>query len=219
MRIAGDWAAPLTKGGRERMAGRTLNDAATDPRAAAEALSQPSEMVPGSRPTTFQQSGDMGLGALERKYAAQDPAAFNQRRAEQNTARLGSLDQVQPEGHPEAVTKALRTQFDNIDRQTDAAVQAAMQNARTKAQGLGGAVSAEASGDAIRTAAREAEAVTREGERALWKAVDPEGKLALQSDNIKSTAANIRKEMPETARPMDGEEAAIFEVARKLKPP
>jgi hypothetical protein len=218
VRIAGDWIAPMTRGGQERMAGQVLRDAATDPRAAAEALSDPSIMVPGSQPTTFQQSGDMGLGALERRVATRDPAAFNQRSAEQNTARLASLDQVQPGGHPEAVTKAFRSQLADIDRQTDAMVQAATQAARGKAQALGGNGSAEGYGDVLRTSLRDAETKARDNERALWKAVDPEGKLALQSDNVKATATGIRKEMPETAKPMEGEEAAIFDVAGRLKP-
>jgi hypothetical protein len=59
--------APMTRGGKERMAAQTLRDAATDPRAAAEALSSPGERGAGSKPTTFQQTGDMGLGALERR--------------------------------------------------------------------------------------------------------------------------------------------------------
>ncbi|MCX5581587.1 hypothetical protein [Kaistia terrae] len=217
-RIVGDMVAPMTRGGKERMAAQTLRDATTDPRAAAEALSNPGELVPGSKPTTFQQTGDMGLGALERRYATQDPVAFNQRRADQNSARLDSLGTIQPEGNPQAITQAFRSRLADIDKQTDAALQTALQNARGKAQALGGNVSAEASGDAIRTAAREAETVTREGERALWKAVDPEGKLALQSDNVKAAATGIRKEMPETAKPMEGEEAAIFDVASRLKP-
>jgi hypothetical protein len=216
-RIVGDMVAPMTQGGKERMAAQTLRDAATDPRAAAEALSNPGELVPGSKPTTFQQTGDMGLGALERRYATQDPVAFNQRRADQNSARLDSLGTIQPEGNPQAITQAFRSRLADIDKQTDVALQTALQNARGKAQALGGNVSAEASGDTLRTFLRDAETTARESERSLWKAVDPEGKLALQSDNVKSTAADIRKEMPETAKPMDGEEAAIFEVAGKLK--
>lgn len=216
-RMARDWAAPLTTSGQERFAAKTLRDAATDPRTAAMALDEPGVIVPGSQPTTFQQTGDMGLGALERRYATMDPAAFNQRRADQNAARLDSLGAIQPEGHPEALTRALRTQFDNIDKQADAALQAAMQNARTKAQGLGGVNSAEANGEAIRTAARAADAAARERAGLLWKAVDPEGKFALGTDNLRDVAGTIRKAMPETARPMEGEEAAIFDIIGRLK--
>jgi len=217
-RIVGDLVAPMTRGGQERLAAQTLRDAATDPRAAAEALSNPSELVPGSKPTTFHQTGDMGLGALERRYATQDPVAFNQRRADQNAARLDALGKIQPEGDPQAITQVFRARLADIDKQTDAALQTALQSARGKAQALGGNGSAETYGDTLRTFLRDAETKARESERSLWKAVDPEGKLALQSDNVRSTAADIRKEMPETAKPMDGEEAAIFEVARKLKP-
>ncbi|MCX5581524.1 hypothetical protein [Kaistia terrae] len=218
VRIAGDMVAPMTRGGRERIAADTIRNASTDRHAVAEALSNPGEMVPGSQPTTFQQTGDMGLGALERRYATQDPVAFNQRRADQNSARLDSLGTIQPEGNPQAITQAFRFRLADIDRQTDAALKAALQNARGKTQALGGNGSAETYGDTLRTFLRDAETTARDSERSLWKAVDPEGKLALQSDNVKSTAADIRKEMPETAKPMDGEEAAIFKVAGELKP-
>lgn len=218
VRIVGDMVAPMTRSGQERIAAQTIRDAATDPRAAASALSEPGVIVPGSKPTTFQQTGDMGLGSLERRMATQDPVPFNQRRADQNAARLDSLGGIQPEGNPQAISQAFRSRLADIDKQTDAAVQAALQTARGKAQGLGGNVSAEASGDAIRTAARAAEDAARERERALWRAVDPDNKLALSSDNSRNAAVAIKKEMPETAKPMADEEAAIFEVARKLKP-
>ncbi|MET4636581.1 hypothetical protein [Kaistia defluvii] len=217
-RIVGDMVAPITRGGQERLAAQTLRDAATDPRAVTETLSNPGELVPGSKLTTFQQTGDMGLGALERRYATQDPVPFNQRRADQNAARLDALGTIQPEGDPQAITQVFRARLADIDKQTDATLQAALQNARGKAQSLGGNGSAETYGDTLRTFLRDAETAARESERSLWKAVDPEGKLALQSDNVKSTAADIRKEMPETAKPMDGEEAAIFKVAGELKP-
>ncbi|MFG1202353.1 hypothetical protein V5F29_08165 [Xanthobacter aminoxidans] len=108
----------------ERVAGERLQQWATDPQAVRDTLDAaaaskqvglPTEpgavarnLVAGSEPTTFQLTGDMGLGALERASAAQNPAEFMQRRADQNTARVGALETVQPKGAPEQVVNTLR---------------------------------------------------------------------------------------------------------------
>jgi hypothetical protein len=57
---------PLTKGGQERAAARTLQAFTKDPRKAAEALRRAQELVPGSVPTMAQASMDPGLAQLER---------------------------------------------------------------------------------------------------------------------------------------------------------
>ena len=70
-----DFIAPMTEGGREAIAGQTLEKAAENPTAVRQSLAnQPADLVPGSKPTTFQVTGDMGLGALEREQQTQHPA-------------------------------------------------------------------------------------------------------------------------------------------------
>ncbi|MEY4034811.1 MAG: hypothetical protein RL492_2005, partial [Verrucomicrobiota bacterium] len=114
----------LTQGAQERAAGMKLNQAASDPAAVRDTLdaaagsrqvgfaTEPGavarNLVEGSEPTTFQLTGDMGLGGLERGVAAKNPEMFQQRTADQNAARLNALGSVQPGGHAEAVTQALR---------------------------------------------------------------------------------------------------------------
>ncbi|ODT80969.1 MAG: hypothetical protein ABS76_14370 [Pelagibacterium sp. SCN 64-44] len=76
-RAIGDFMAPFTQGGREQMAGRQLREGATSPGAVIDAIANaPSELVPGSKSTTFQMSGDMGIGSMERGAAANNPAEF-----------------------------------------------------------------------------------------------------------------------------------------------
>lgn len=145
-----DFAAPFTASGQEGIAGRRLAAAATDPEAAMQAIdAQPAEIVPGSQPTTFQQTGDMGLGALERSVATQNPDLFLARRADQNAARLNALSDVQAEGHPEAVADLFRRQLADIDQTTQDAYDTALQNARSQASALGGGKTPEEYGDAI----------------------------------------------------------------------
>jgi hypothetical protein len=104
---ARDYFAPLTEAGQEQVAAKKLANSASSPAALRDTLDKlPPEKVPGSQPTTFQQSGDMGLGSLEREVASQNPAEFMQRRAEQNSARVGSLESLAPVGSPADVTNS-----------------------------------------------------------------------------------------------------------------
>lgn len=217
-RMAGDYIAPLTEAGRERLAATTLRDAASDPAAARDALAPNAEIVPGSQPTTFQQSGDMGLGALERATAARAPDQFMQRRAEQNAARLDALGSVQPQGSPQAVVSALRANLADLDEMTGAALQGATRTAQERAASIGGAGTPEGYGASVRQRLMDAENTARERERALWAAVDPDGTLALPTNGIRQEVENALRSLPQAARPMEGEERAIFAAAANFSP-
>ena len=211
--------APMTAGGRECIAAEALDRAATDPQAVRQALGAgPQELVPGSMPTTFQQTGDMGLGGLERAVAAKNPAEFMQRRADQNTARLGALEGVQPGGHPEAVAGAFRSRLSEIDRETQSVLDGATEAAQGRVSALGGTGAPEGYGERLRASLTKAETTARNRERDLWKAVDPENRLTLQTSNVQEQARSIVSELAPTARPMEGEEAALFGVIGKLSP-
>ncbi|MFG1179009.1 hypothetical protein [Xanthobacter versatilis] len=251
-RAVADRLAPITQSGQERAAGMVLRDAATDPAALRTSLEQtPGELVPGSAPTTFQATGDMGLGGLERAVAAKSPAEFMQRRADQNTARVGALEGIQQAGAPDMVVGALRQNLADLDAMTGQAVDAATGRARGATAALGGEQTPEAYGAALRgleapvvDAARadaqgamlglgghgmpegygeamrqqimDARSVAKERERALWRAVDPEGTLALPATETARIAADVQASMPASAKPMSGEEAAIFGMARRF---
>lgn len=217
-RMAGDYIAPLTETGRERLAATALRDAASDPAAARDALARNAEIVPGSLPTTFQQSGDMGLGALERATAARAPDQFMQRRADQNAARLDALGSVQPQGSPQAVVSALRANLADLDEMTGQALQGATRTAQERAAAIGGAGTPEGYGASVRQRLMDAENVARERERALWGAVDPDGTLALPTDGIRQEVEKALRSLPQAARPMEGEERAIFAAAAGFGP-
>jgi len=145
------FVAPLTKEGREVAAGQELRNAATSPSAAIDTIeNEPSQIVPGSNPTTFQQTGDMGLGALERRVQTQNPAAFNEARAGQNQARVAALGNIQATGSPEDVSAALRANLDALSAKTDADVGAATTTAQGAVSGLGGEQSPAFYGEQIR---------------------------------------------------------------------
>lgn len=189
---AADYVAPLTTAGRERMAGTALSKAATDPDAAINTISNaPREIVPGSSPTTFQLTGDMGLGSLERSVAAKNPAAFNDVRAEQNAARLDALSNVQAEGHPEAVSSFFRDQLDQLDKDTQAAHDAAATSARSATEGVGGGQGADVLGEQTRTALQGKLDDLKSHEGALWKSVDPDRSMITVASPVKQAFQGV----------------------------
>lgn len=253
-RTAGRFVAPLTQGGRERLAGQTLAENATNPEAVRARLNEGvDEIIPGSRPTTFQATGDMGLGGLEREAATRDPAAFLTRRAEQNTARTSVLESIQPQGSPSDVSAFFRAQLKALDDATQSTLDEAKGRAQAAAASIGGARSPDAAGEAIlsrvepqrqalEATARESTAgiggqgqaqeygatirgslsdanfFAKQREGLLWRAVDPDGSLALDVSPLRQAAVDLRRALPQTARPIDGEEAAILETIAGLRP-
>lgn len=184
--------APLTQAGNERMAGAALSNAATDPAAAVDAITNtPREIVPGSSPTTFQLTGDMGLGGLERAVAAKNPGAFNDVRADQNAARLDALSNVQAEGHPEAVSSFFRDQLDQLDKDTQAAHDAAATTARSATEGVGGGQPADVYGAQTQTALQSKLDDIKSNETALWKSVDPDRSMITVASPVKQVFKNV----------------------------
>ena len=231
----GEYLAPLSAKGQERAAGTILRDNATSPGNVINAIeTAPGQFVTDSQPTTFQQTGDMGLGAFERSVATKSPEVFTQRAADQNAARVAAVEGIQPTGAPEEVVTSIRTFMDDIERQTEqtiadvakqnegslaaigaqgeAANSAALGNARGSTNALGMGAAPEVAGGRMREMLEAARAQAKTQERALWQAVDPEGNLSLSAQNTKSGATQIRNEMPTSAKPMSGEEQAIFDV-------
>lgn len=279
--VAVDAASPLYTSGRERLAAKQIADEATDIGAVKSAISEPVEdLVPGSKPTTFQVTGDMGLGGMERGAQVKRPDLFQTRRSEQNAARVSAMEGVQTEGAPETVATAARRFVKSVEDQAQAAYDdvvktstasaddttakaaaraesiataareeldtaielaranadtmtddafaeaerniAALRqraidaetNARSLIDRMGTGETPRASGDAMRGSLEDARAAAKAAERTLWSAVDPDGTLALPAQNTRQRAAEVISELPASAKPPSGEEAAILDVAR-----
>lgn len=85
-------AEPLYQGGRNAIAGRTLNRVSGDDAATViQKLRSAKPLVPGSMPTAAQVAENGGIAALERSASASNPAAYTARAMEQASARLGVL--------------------------------------------------------------------------------------------------------------------------------
>lgn len=214
--------APMRAQGQRELAGKELLSRAENPTAFRAALEEPAtmypgakpgEMVPGSMPTTFQRTGDMGIGSLEREVATANPTDFMTRRAEQNAARVGALDAVQPTGSAADVSNLLRQQVQHIDDQSQAIVDRITGQARQAADGIP-TVGAEDVGEAMRTALAARNAALKAQERSLWNAVDPDGSLTLNVTPLRSTAEAIERRVSPSAAPIAGEERAVMDVIR-----
>lgn len=211
-----DWLA-ATGPAQERVAGRILHNAASDPEALARLDTNRIEIVPGSQPTAFQASGDMGLGSLERAVATQNPDMFNARRAEQNSARLAQLEGLAPDGAPDAFSRTLRGDIAQAAADGERQVADATAQAAEQARTLGGHGIPEDRGTIMRQQLSDAQQVARERERGLWQAVDPDGTLTIGTRQTADAAATILEGRPRLAGPMSGTEAGIIEAARGLE--
>lgn len=230
-RGAAHFVEPFTEAGQKAIAARKLQGQFVDPQAAsaelakAAALQTPGaalgEIVPGSKPTTGQLTGDLGALNFEREIATSDPARFQSNdfgtgASQQNAARTAALQGVQSTGSPEAIGDALRGSLAKINADQDAAVQSAAQTAQRAASVIGSGLPPEELGANMRTALQGPADVAKAHERKLWGAVDPDGTLALPAAPVSNAAASIVKTIPATAKPMSGEEAAIFDTASNL---
>ena len=216
---------PLSAAGQKAIADRALIGGTENPDTALQALrdhaenvAQNGELVPGSKPTTFQVSGDMGQGAMEREAETASPGQFNARRSEQNAARVGAIEGIQKTGDPSAVSAHIRDTLEKIDSDTAKDVRNATTAAQAKAGAIGGEGTPESYGEGMRASLESANGAAKTKERELWKSVDPDGTLALPSGPITKAAEDTIGKIGPNAKPMDGEEKAIFDIAANQPP-
>jgi hypothetical protein len=84
---------PFTKEGQRTIAARAYQGAASDKQAALDGMDA-SEIVPGSKPTTAQATGDKGLASMEKTLRNRFPQDFADRAAAQDSARQAYLEKV-----------------------------------------------------------------------------------------------------------------------------
>lgn len=112
---AGARALPaFTEGAQNRRAANMLTGLANDPDQVRQALSAlPAELVPGSRPTTAEVTGDVGLASLQRSLAnlPEFSNELAQRRTQNNAARVAFVEN-QFGGANDAAADAVRSTRD-----------------------------------------------------------------------------------------------------------
>jgi len=162
-----------------------------------EAPTQPREIVPGSEPTTFQLTGDPGLGQVERGAQARNAGRFNERAAQQNLKRVEAIEEAQPTGSPVDVAAHARRAQENEARILEGEVQAADQRAREAARLPGGGVDPATHGNVMRQELENAADAERAREGTFWRQVDPNGVLRLDPNPLQRVEREIYGVMPE----------------------
>lgn len=227
-----------------QIAGQRLQAAASDPDAVRTALATQGPPSLNDQPTTAQLTRDPGLLAAERgisRTVPQAQAPFLARAAAQNDARVGAVRGVAEGGDPTALPAALQQQTADADAAaaarvagvqaqtagdvaaTDAAGQAQVAGLRQAADqtraGMGGDLPAGSEGQvgaALRAPVKAFDDAARARETAAWEAIDKDGTLAVDMRPIKNGVADIMASRSALEKPMEGEEAGIFDAAKSL---
>lgn len=239
----------VTEEGAKRAVAKEMAAAATDQAAARENLAKnPAEVVPGSVGTTGQVAGDTGLLNWERGVRQNNAPEFNNREAEQNSARIQHLESVQPTGNAADLPGVIQSQRDAaartaeantgvVDTLSGASVKNAETAQKSAVEGLKtlgpeaspaevsahfrnvrdaleadhetqmaavakkaedarlasapNASSPEQVGQNLREPAQEARNSAKENENTLWKAVDPDGTLAVSMGPVQEAKKAI----------------------------
>jgi hypothetical protein len=181
----------------ERGAAGQIEQHATDLPEVQRRLTTSEELVPGSEPTTFQTTGDPGLGQLERTSRLTSPAPFVERAAEQNAARIRALEGTQPTGAPADVATHLRDALRAEQEVAERNVKAAHQRAWDASQQPGGTYDPATYGNVFRQELQQAEDAARANERGLWRAVDPNGVLRVNPQPMQELERSIYGSMTE----------------------
>lgn len=207
----------------EMEAGRRILSRAENPAAFRQSLAEATDaelVLPGSKPTTFQATGDMGVGALEREVQ-QRPGALEQfrgRATEQNEARVRALEGLaDPNADPRSVGDFLRTQLDNIEAEYGAKVAAARQEAQARLGQTGGdRFQTDADyGSGLRTELETLDNQRKAAEDRLWEEFRSiAGDKPIPIAEFRKAVAEIEGSIGRLAKQPKGEEAEILATIR-----
>jgi hypothetical protein len=204
-----------------KIGGRITNEMAAERLLGAfrEALhpDTPEQIIPGSQPTTFQLTGDTGIGQMERGARTTGAGPFLDRAVEQNAARVQAIqDLAHADANPGAVRDLFTSHLAAMDQAAEQSTQAARTAAEAQFAGLGGTGARADYGAAMRDQLEANKAAAKAAESKLWKTIDPNGDLAIDASPAIQRENEIRSAMSGSAKPMEGEEAAIFNRVREF---
>jgi hypothetical protein len=209
-------------GTREGMAGEQLLSAAQNPQAVKESLFPATgpanlETIKGSRPTTGQMTGDIGLLQAERQAKTADNTSFNDLEAQQNAARRAALEGVaSKEADVMKPSQVFQEQKAALDQSMDAAHQRLQDHATNLAGAMGDTVPAEQIGSQLRAAIEDVRGQEKKAVSKLYQAVDPDGTMTMVATPLREGAEGIASKVDPYGSPMSGDEQRIFDKTTRL---
>ena len=196
IRLARFIAKPFTRRGGEQRAARRVQEAARDPRRAADELAAP-EALPEAGLTPAQQTGDEGLLSLERAVIDSSEklkGEADEQIAEATTAIRESLGDLGEGVSPERTAAALEEAQNYMRSLVDTRMRIAARAADEKIAALGPGAAREEANIIAREELQKALKDIRAQERELWNAV-PED-VILKTENSRKAFAALLKDTP-----------------------
>lgn len=214
---AGGYFAPMREGNIQRLADERLGKLVGSRAGTIDVVENaPRELVPGSRPTLFELTGDQATGQAQRRAETLQPAAFLGRRGEQAAARSAALGELTPTAPAEGLSAFLKKRLEQFDETSDQAMGVAREAAQARVQALGGEGVPEQYGEALRTSLEAAKKAMRAERSALYNAIDPEGTVNIVVRPIRESANEILEGISPYSAPLSGTAPRLFEQAQSL---
>lgn len=205
-------------------AARTIEGAAQNPDQFREdlqtAAAKPDE-VAGAPLTTFQATGDKGVGGMESELQQRYRSEFTDRKEQQNTARIAAItENTAPEAVSADVANYVKGKLSEIDAEHGVLSEEARRADAEKLAATGGTEHGTLSGYGADLQKRmdELDDIKHEKESALWALVDRDKDLKINPTPLRNAAIADEKAMPRTAEPIDGKELGILNTAKNLAP-
>jgi hypothetical protein len=204
--------------GQRQAAARQFAAGTSSPARALDIIeNEPQSLLKGSQPTTYEMTGDVGIGQQQRRAETKMAEPFLDRQAAQAITREEALQGIAPEGSPSAVVPSLRQHFDALEQAETKASQQAQERVRSTIDQMGGNVTAEDAGRMMREALQSAKGVAKAERSRLYKAIDPNNELNVVATGLRDSAAKVISESADPlAKPLDGELLAIVNDAAKV---
>lgn len=151
------------------------------------------EIVPGSKPTMAEMSPDQGLAQYQDATRSNNPAPFQERAAEQNTARAQGITGVRGAGNPDSLGEYFANRLRDEEAALQGKEQGAQQAASSRGVNLGRYGELPADGATTDTL-QNAQGVRKEAASEAWKILDPYKNSAADLETLRQAAAGIHKE-------------------------
>lgn len=185
------YAAPVIPSQRQNIADQKLFQSTKDPQAVI-AAAEKADIVPGSKPTLAEISGDPKLLQAQKAAQTVDQTDFNIQQGQQNGARLAELQRMAPgDADMMAPGKMFRDRIESIERSAQETVDLAKKRADEANAAIPGGVPMDVSGAQLRDIIAATADKAQAARSRLYRAVDPDGALSVVTTGARDEAGRI----------------------------